>query len=195
MVFKFIAISGSLRTGSKNTTLLRAAIKLNTSANLQIEEYDISALPLYNQDLEIVSGEGADAVTTFPDSVTALRDAVSGATGLLLCSPEHNFIMSAAMKNVIDWLSRGNVLAGKVVAIMSAAGATGGQGAASSIEKICIGLTWLNIRVVSQRIEMKLFDGVSKFNDAGDLIHEETVGYIKTMLTDMETSANKVSSN
>lgn len=186
MVFKFIAISGSLRAGSKNTTLLRAAIKLNTSENLQIEEYDISSLPLYNQDLEIVSGEGADAVTTFPESVTALRDAVRTASGLLLCSPEHNFIMSAAMKNVIDWLSRGQVLAGKTVAIMSAAGTMGGLGAASSIEKICLGLTWLNIRIVSQRIEMKLFDGVIKFNDTGDLIHEETVGYVKRMLREME---------
>jgi chromate reductase, NAD(P)H dehydrogenase (quinone) len=185
MVFKFIAISGSLRRGSRNTALLRAVIKLNNSADLHIEEYDISRIPLYNQDLEVVHGEGSDAVTSFPESVAELRNAVQNADGLLLCSPEHNFMMSAAMKNVIDWLSRGQVLAGKVVATMSAAGVTGGQGATSSIEKIMNGLSWLNVRLVSQRIEMKLFDGVPKFNDADELIHEETVGYAKRMLAEM----------
>ncbi len=189
MVFKFIAISGSLRAGSKNTALLRAAIKLNTSAALQIEEYDISGLPLYNQDLEVVTGEGAGAVTTFPESVTALRDAVQGAAGLLLVSPEHNFIMSAAMKNVIDWLSRGSALAGKVVAVMSAAGATGGQGATASVADLFTKLSWLNIRVVSQRVTMKLFDGVTKFNDAGDLIHGETIDLVQKMLGEMESVA------
>lgn len=195
MVFKFVAISGSLRTGSKNTALLRAAIKLNTSPDLQIDEYDISGLPMYNQDLEVVSGEGTNAVTTFPESVTALRNAVQNADGLLLCSPEHNFTMSAAMKSVIDWLSRGKALTGKVVAIMSAAGATGGHGATSSIEKIFTGLTWLNTRVASQRVEMKLFDGVPKFNDAGDLIHEETVGYVKKMLAEMAFICGNIAVN
>jgi chromate reductase len=182
---KILAISGSLRAGSRNTALLRAAIALNDSTKLAIEHYDISSIPLYNQDLENVSGSGEDAVTTFPESVAALRAAVESADGLILVSPEHNFIMSTAMKNVIDWLSRGKVLAGKTVGIMSAAGGSGGAGAAGSIENILIRLTWLNIKVVSQRVEVKLFDGIQKFNDQDELVHEETIGYIKRMLDEL----------
>jgi chromate reductase len=49
---RVLGISGSLRKGSFNTALLRAAIGL-APANVQVEVADISALPLYNEDVHV----------------------------------------------------------------------------------------------------------------------------------------------
>lgn len=181
MVHKYLAISGSLRKGSRNTALLHSVIALNNSVDIQIEEYDISNIPLYNQDLEV--GEGQ--VKTFPTEVAKMHEAVSNARGLILVTPEHNFLMSAAMKNVIDWLSRGTVLNGKVIALMSAAGTMGGSNATSSMKTIFEKLTWLNITVISQQVHVKLFDGVQKFNEQDELIHEPTISDINTVLSEI----------
>jgi chromate reductase len=181
MTYKIIAISGSLRKGSKNTALMNAAIGLNKSADIVVEEYDISNIPLYNQDLEVGEGD----VKTFPDAVTTLREAVSAAHGLIFVTPEHNFLMSAAMKNIIDWLSRGTVLAGKVVGLMSAAGATGGSSATGAMKNIFEKLTWLNIAVISPQVNVRLFDGVQKFNERNELVHEQTITDINSVYNEI----------
>lgn len=179
---KIVAISGSLRKDSKNTALMRAAIRLNSSPDLVIEEYDISTIPLYNQDLEVGQGEEM----TFPESVTALRKAVRESNGLLLVTPEHNYMMSAAMKNVLDWLSRGTVLKEKVIALMSAAGSAGGSNATSGLQSIFEKLTWLSLRVISPQVNVQLFDGVQKFNESNDLVHEPTIEAIQFVFSELQ---------
>lgn len=91
-----IAFSGSLRKDSFNTKVLRA-LPAVAPEGVNIALFDISELPLYNQDLD---GE------TVPDIVAALRTAVAEADGVIIATPEYNHAYSAATKNLIDWASR-----------------------------------------------------------------------------------------
>ena len=91
-----IGIVGSLRNGSANGALARAATG-NLSEHAALSLYDVSRLPLYNGDEE-TAGPPAD--------VMALRAAVRDADGIVLFSPEYNGSLPAVTKNVIDWLSR-----------------------------------------------------------------------------------------
>ena len=108
--------SGSLRRRSFNTALLRAATELMPDgANLTVET--IHGIPLYDGDVETAEG--------LPERVSALKEAIVTADGLLLVTPEYNNSMPGAFKNAIDWLSRppadiDRVFGGKPVAIAGA---------------------------------------------------------------------------
>ena len=94
---ELIGIPGSLRRGSFNAALLRAAVGLMPEgARLTIRT--IEDIPLYNADRE-----NADGV---PDAVTALKDAIAASDGLLIATPEYNNSIPGVLKNAIDWLSR-----------------------------------------------------------------------------------------
>jgi chromate reductase, NAD(P)H dehydrogenase (quinone) len=92
-----IGISGSLRKGSYNSALLRAAASL-APPELQITIASIADVPLYDADLEAQSG--------VPAAVAALKDQIAAAQGLLLVTPEYNQSLPGVFKNAVDWLSR-----------------------------------------------------------------------------------------
>ena len=110
-----IGIAGSLRSGSFNAALLRAACEfVPEDGRLDIES--IAGIPLYNADLE---AEG------IPEAVTRLKDRIAAADGLLIVTPEYNNAIPGVAKNAIDWLSRPpsdipRVFRGKPVAVMGA---------------------------------------------------------------------------
>ncbi|MBT7951089.1 MAG: NAD(P)H-dependent oxidoreductase [Gammaproteobacteria bacterium] len=119
---KLIGISGSLRSGSYNTALLECASSLLPEGST-LEIKSINVIPLYNGDLEDSSG--------MPESVTALKQSIKAADGLLIATPEYNGSIPGVLKNTIDWLSRTglddlNVLNGLPVALMGAT--PGGMG-------------------------------------------------------------------
>jgi chromate reductase, NAD(P)H dehydrogenase (quinone) len=119
---KLIGISGSLRTGSYNTTLLKCAAGLVPEGST-LEIKSINDIPLYSGDLEESSG--------MPESVSALKQSIKAADGLLIATPEYNGSIPGVLKNTIDWLSRTgldnlNVLNGLPVALMGAT--PGGMG-------------------------------------------------------------------
>jgi NAD(P)H-dependent FMN reductase len=91
-----IGIIGSLRAGSANGALARAATGI-LPEQVALSLYDVSRLPLYNGDEE-TAGPPADVI--------ALHAAVRDADGIVLFSPEYNSSLPAVTKNVIDWLSR-----------------------------------------------------------------------------------------
>lgn len=94
---KLIGLSGSLRQGSYNSSLLRiAASMMPTGSEMRIES--IAGIPLYNGDDETATG--------IPAAVARLKDAIASADGLLLVSPEYNHSIPGVTKNAIDWLSR-----------------------------------------------------------------------------------------
>ena len=111
-----IGISGSLRQGSFNTALLRAARDLMPEG-AALEIRSIADIPLYNGDLEQRDG--------IPAPVTALKEAIAAADGLLIATPEYNNSIPGVLKNTIDWLSRPasdipRVFGAKPVALMGA---------------------------------------------------------------------------
>lgn len=122
---RVLGVSGSLRRFSYNRALLGAAARL-VPPGVELAFFDLSSLPLYNQDLE---RQGP------PPAAAAWTEAVRNADGLLFATPEYNYSTSAAIKNAIEWASRphrGSPLEGKPVALMGAtpgrSGTTRAQG-------------------------------------------------------------------
>ncbi|MFG6415976.1 NADPH-dependent FMN reductase [Roseateles sp. DC23W] len=96
MTIKIIALSGALRRASYNTALLRAAAGL-VPADVTLELHTLHGIPLYDGDVE---AQG------IPEAVTALREAIRAADGLLISTPEYNNAIPGVLKNGLDWLSR-----------------------------------------------------------------------------------------
>lgn len=96
-MIELIGIAGSLRQGSFNAALLRAAAALMPDGS-RLTIKSIEDIPLYNADLEKAEG--------VPDAVEALKDAIAASDGLLFATPEYNNSLPGVLKNAIDWLSR-----------------------------------------------------------------------------------------
>ena len=92
-----LGISGSLRAGSFNTALLRAAQAL-AGAGIQLDIATLHGIPLYDGDAEARDG--------LPAAVTTLKDRIVASDGVLLVTPEYNNGIPGVFKNAIDWLSR-----------------------------------------------------------------------------------------
>ncbi|BCT94120.1 oxidoreductase [Lysobacter helvus] len=96
-MIKLLGISGSLRQGSFNTALLRAAQRL-AIPGVTLDLATLHGIPLYDGDVEAREG--------LPAAVEALKARVVAADGLLLATPEYNNGIPGVFKNGIDWLSR-----------------------------------------------------------------------------------------
>jgi NAD(P)H-dependent FMN reductase len=107
---KLLAISGSLRAASLNTSVLDSARRL-APAGVEIELFEgIDQLPFFNSDLE--SGH-------LPEQVVRFRAAIGAADGLLISSPEYARGVSGVMKNALDWLVGSEDFPGKPVALIN----------------------------------------------------------------------------
>jgi chromate reductase len=93
---KVLGLSGSLRRGSFNASLLRAAVEVSPTG-LTIDVGTIRGIPLYDADVE---AQG------IPPAVAQLKEQLAAADGLLLVTPEYNNSIPGVLKNAIDWLSR-----------------------------------------------------------------------------------------
>lgn len=108
---RMLAISGSLRARSSNTSLLRLAIEAAPDG-VTIEMYDgLATLPHFNPD---------DDVGVPPAPVLELRRRVGEADALLLCSPEYAHGVPGSLKNALDWLVASTELPHKPVALLNA---------------------------------------------------------------------------
>jgi NAD(P)H-dependent FMN reductase len=119
-----LGISGSLRSGSFNTALLRAAAEL-APPGVALELATLHGIPLYDGDVESASG--------IPRAVAELKERIARADGLCIATPEYNGSIPGVLKNAIDWLSRptaniAGLFRGRPVALL---GATLGRGGTS----------------------------------------------------------------
>jgi chromate reductase, NAD(P)H dehydrogenase (quinone) len=107
---RILAISGSLRQASSNTTLLQAAISLSP-AGVEMKLYDgLGNLPHFNPDLE----------PTAPPAVTDLKQQLAWCDGLVICSPEYAHGVPGVLKNALDWLVSGFEFIDKPIALFNA---------------------------------------------------------------------------
>src|SRR3954469_3729847 len=97
---RILAFAGSLRRDSFNKKLVKIAAHGARAAGADVTEIDLKELPLpvYDGDLETAEG--------LPQNAKKLKELFVAHQGLLIASPEYNSSISAALKNVIDWVSR-----------------------------------------------------------------------------------------
>jgi chromate reductase, NAD(P)H dehydrogenase (quinone) len=110
---RVLALVGSLRRGSYNRMLYKAAVDLSP-AGMTFTEADIRSLPLYDDDTRVERG--------YPETVRRLREAIAEADGLLFVSPEYNHAVPGVLQNAVDWASRppDQPFKGKPAAMMGA---------------------------------------------------------------------------
>lgn len=96
---RILGISGSLRSGSYNSMLVREAGRL-AGPGVVVEVYDgLRDVPPYVQDEDESWIEEHEAVAD-------LRRRVRRADGLLIITPEYNYSFPGQLKNALDWLAR-----------------------------------------------------------------------------------------
>ncbi len=160
-----LGVAGSLRTGSHNGALLRAAAEVAPDG-VSIEIATIDGIPLYNRDREAADG--------LPEPVSALKERIVGSDALLLVTPEYNNSIPGVFKNAVDWLSRPGkdiprVFGGKPVGLIGASTGRGGTRMAQS--------AWLPVlRVLGAQVwsgrQYYVVDAARAFDGAGKLVDE-----------------------
>lgn len=178
---RLLGISGSLRQGSYNSAALKAAAGL-VPAGASLEIFDISGIPLYNED---VKAQG------FPEPVQRLREKIAAADGLVFATPEYNFSTSGVLKNAIDWASRPpeQPFNDKAVALMGASGGVLGTARAQyHLRQIGV---FLNMRFVNKP-EVFIGSASTKFDADGNLTDETAKGLIKNLMAELVTWSKRL---
>jgi chromate reductase len=175
---RILAVSGSLREGSYNTGLLRAALEAAPDG-IDLELWEgIGDLPLYDEELEV------DA----PDSVRRLREDWAAADAILFATPEYNGSVPGGLKNAIDWASRPKlegVLRNKTVAVVGAStGQFGALWAQQDLKRI-LGIA--GARVVGT--EIPVAHAHERFDNEGRLLDAEVFAQLRLHLTTLASEA------
>ena len=177
---RILAISGSLRRGSHNTMLLRAAEELLPSEVELIFWDGLRDAPAYDEDSDLEPA---------PASVAALREAVREADAVLFATPEYNSSVPGALKNALDWASRPmatNAFRNKPVAVIgSSAGMFGAVWAQAELRKV---LAAMGARVAE--VEVAIGHVTEKFDHEGRLTDDDVRAQlsdaISTLLAELE---------
>jgi chromate reductase len=171
---KFLGFAGSLRVGSYNKALLRAATNL-LPQNATLEIFDLNGIPPFNQDLEM----------DMPEKVTEFKSKIREANAILIATPEYNYSIPGVLKNAIDFASRpygDNPFDDKPVAIMSASiGMLGGARAQYHLRQMFV---FLNMHPVNGPEVIVTF-APNKFDANGKLIDENTNKFLKQLLENL----------
>jgi chromate reductase len=175
-----LAFGGSLRKGSYNKALLRAALEI-VPGDAQMESFDISGIPSFNQDLE---KEPSQALKDFKAKIKA-------ADAVLIVTPEYNYSIPGFLKNAIDSASRpygDNAFDGKPVAFMGASiGMLGTARAQYHLRQCCV---WLNMYPMNSPEVMVPF-AQEKIDESGRVTDGKTRDKIKELLEALVVWARK----
>ncbi|MFQ5596069.1 MAG: NADPH-dependent FMN reductase [Anaerolineae bacterium] len=166
-----LGFAGSLRKGSYNRAILRAASEL-LPAGMSLEIFDLSPIPLYNADVEAM-GE--------PEPVQEFKARIRAADALLIATPEYNYSITGVLKNALDWAShpsKNSPLNRKPVAIMGAGGTFGTVRAQQHLRLIAVH----NDMRVLNKPEVYISRPGEKFDGDGHLADEPTRRRILALL-------------
>jgi chromate reductase len=166
-----LGFSGSLRKGSYNKSLLRAALEM-VPAEAELEIFDLEGIPPFNQDLE----------NQPPEKVKEFKAKIRAADAILIATPEYNYSIPGLLKNAIDSASRpygDNAFDGKPVAIMGAS--IGMLGTARAQYHLRQSLVFLNMYPLNQPEVMVPFTQ-EKIDQNGQVTDQKTREKIKELL-------------
>ena len=175
-----LAISGSLRTNSYHTMLLKY-IQNQAPDHLDVHVRTLERIPLYNGDLE-------QDTTAYPQAVMDLQEEICKADGVILAVPEYNYSVPGVLKNTIDWLSRPPKgqkiqLNEKPVALCSvSAGMSGGMRAQYHMRQTLVHLNTITLNKPEIFVPMV----AGRFNEQGILTDEPTAEIIWSWLLAFE---------
>jgi len=182
--FRIFGFAGSLRKGSYNKALLRAAAEL-LPGYAELEIFDLEGMPLFNADLE----------QSPPATVREFKAGVRTADVLLIATPEYNYSIPGVLKNAIDWGSRphgDNCFENKPVAIMGASiGMIGTARAQYHLRQSCV---FLNMHPVN-RPEVMIPFAKDKIDKDGRLTDEQTRAKIKELIDSLTAWAGRLKIN
>jgi chromate reductase len=171
---KILGFAGSLRVGSYNKALLRAATALLPD-DVTLEIFDVNDIPPFNQDLEM----------DMPPTVKEFKSKIREADAIVIATPEYNYSVPGVLKNAIDFASRpygDNPFNDKPVAIMSASiGMLGGARAQYHLRQMFV---FLNMHPVNGP-EVIVTSAQNKFDSNGNLIDENTRVFLKQLLQNL----------
>ena len=173
-MLKILGFAGSLRIGSYNRSLLRAAGQL-LPQDATLDMFDLSDIPPFNKDLE------ADMPTIVKEFKSKIRES----DAILIATPEYNFSVPGVLKNAIDYASRpygDNPFDDKPVAIMSASvGMLGGARAQYHLRQMFV---FLNMHPINFP-EVILTSASDKFDAEGNLLDENTKKFLTQLLQNL----------
>ena len=177
---KILGISGSLRRGSYNTSLLGAAASLLPD-DVEFQVWGrLKEVPPYDED---------DDTEEAPAAVAAFREAIAGADAVLFATPEYNSSVPGQLKNAIDWASRPlatNPLRNKPVAVVGAStGAFGAVWAQAELRKV---LAATGARVVEG--EVAVGHAPTRFDEDGRLIDENLLEQLEEVVAGLVAEAD-----
>jgi chromate reductase len=167
-----LGFAGSLRRNSFNRGLLRAAIEV-APADLEIEIFDLTPIPLYNADVEEKG---------IPEAVAAFKNKIAAADALLIAVAEYNYSVSGVLKNAIDWASRPpnqTPLKRKPAALM---GVSGGQVGTARAQLSLRQSFVFTETLVLPKPEIYIPFGAQSFDESGNLKDEKIRGRVKELL-------------
>jgi chromate reductase, NAD(P)H dehydrogenase (quinone) len=171
---RILGISGSLRRGSHNRRLLRAAGRALPPGATLVEWDGLAGLPAYDEDLEAIA----------PPAVRAFRAELEDADAILIATPEYNASIPGALKNALDWASRpfpDNVLRDKPAAVVGAStGLFGAVWAQAEVRKV---LRASGAAVLESELPVGLAD--SAFAEDGELADPELASRLEELAGDL----------
>jgi chromate reductase len=113
---KILGLSGSLRTGSANTSILHALAAL-APEGLELAVYDgLASVPAFNPDLDVEPA---------PPEVADLRRQLREAAGVVISTPEYAHGIPGSLKNALDWIVSSGEFVDKPVVLINASSGAG----------------------------------------------------------------------
>ncbi len=171
---QILALVGGISKGSINKKLFSAVQNL-ASQKMKFENFEISGLPFFSQDLEMDP----------PKIVLDFKAKIMSSQAILFVSPEYNRSFPGVLKNAMDWGSRPygkNSWEHKPTGIMGASiGNIGTFGAQSHLRQV---VSYLNMPLMAQP---EFYLNASKaFDEGGKLVDEKTKEFILKYLNAFE---------
>ena len=184
MSINILVFAGSARNGSLNRKLADIAENKLREQGILVSGFDFreNPLPLYDADLEANEG--------LPETVKALKQAVSKADAILIASPEYNTAITPLLKNAIDWVSRAstegskNEWSGKLIGLMAAApGPFGGIRALPGVSAI-----FMSVGATVIPTQVAVGNGSEVITESG-INNERAARMFEKLLSDLVTTA------
>ena len=166
-----LAICGSTRKQSTNKDIISVITNMSQDT-LEITIYDgLTDLPFFNQDI-------TDENT--PANVIALREAISRADGVLICTPEYVFSLPGVLKNALEWMVSTTVFLDKPTALITAS--SSGE---KAHESLLLVMKTLGVKT-NEELCILISSVKSKLNPQGEVIDEALVSKLENLIANFQ---------